>query len=133
MKHESRANTLLIELLLVILCFMIASVTLVEMFANAKQKSTLAKATSDAALETQNIAETLYATEDPEKEIAELGFEKGEEGWTLERDDYSLLITDGSEETGAGTIRALTVTALRDGEKLVEIPSTRYLPGEAEP
>ena len=51
MKHSNRANSLLLELLLVILFFMLASVTLVEMFGAARGKSNEARAIGSALLE----------------------------------------------------------------------------------
>ena len=65
MKEGSRASALLVELLLVILFFMISAAILVQVFANARLKSRTAKATNASMLEAQNIAEDLYAADDP--------------------------------------------------------------------
>ena len=68
MKEGSRANALLVELLLVIFFFMISAAILVQVFADAKLKSRTAHATNASMLEAQNIAEDLYAAEDPDAE-----------------------------------------------------------------
>ena len=66
MKERSRANTLLIELLLVIFFFMCSAGILVQVFANAKLKSKEAHVINASMLEAENIAEELYHTDDPE-------------------------------------------------------------------
>ena len=59
MKEGSRANALLVELLLVIFFFMISAAVLVQVFADAKLKSRTAHATNATMLEAQNIADDL--------------------------------------------------------------------------
>ena len=81
MKEGSRANALLVELLLVIFFFMISAAILVQVFADAKLKSRTAKATNASMLEAQNIAEDLYAGEDPDAILASYGFRAEGEGW----------------------------------------------------
>lgn len=133
MKFTGRANSLLVELLLVLLCFMFASITLVELFGASKGKSIDAHATNSAMLESQNLAEELYDTADPDAVLRSWGFaEKGEE-WVLEREEYELLVSRQLEETEAGTLRTMTILAERQGKKLSEVPSTRYLPKEGTP
>ena len=60
MKSGSRANALLVELLIVIIFFMFVSVTLVEFFAASREKSVAAQTTGAAILDAQNLAEELY-------------------------------------------------------------------------
>ena len=86
MKEGSRANALLVELLLVIFFFMISAAILVQVYADAKLKSKTAHATNFSMLEAQNIAEDLYSTEDPDAVLAEYGFTAEGEGWILEKD-----------------------------------------------
>ena len=59
MKERSRANTLLIELLLVIFFFMCSAGILVQVFANAKLKSKEAHVINASMLEAEKIAEEL--------------------------------------------------------------------------
>ena len=130
---KSRANTQLIELLIVIIFFMFTAVILVELFGAAKGKSLEAGAISSAALETQNIAETLYAATEPETELAALGFAQADGDWTLNREDYFLRVTEKQEETEAGMLRTFEVTAIRGEDTLISIPSVRYWPKEGTP
>ena len=142
MKEGSRANALLVELLLVIFFFMISAAILVQVFADAKLKSRTANAYNETMLEAQNIAEDLYASGDADAVLAGYGFTEQDGGWVLDRDGYSLKITLREEETDAGVIRTYDVSGIeitRDSsgtEKetvLLTLPSTRYIPKEVSP
>lgn len=133
MKEGSRANTLLVELLLVIFFFMICAAVLVQIFADAKLKSRTAHATNASMLETQNIAEDLYGSDDPDAVLAEYGF-TGENGtWTLERNGYLLKVTLRTEETASGTLRTYDVSGIEGEKTLLTLPSTRFIPKEVSP
>ena len=133
MREGHRANALLVELLLVIFFFMLGATTLVELFANAKHKTLQARATNVAIMEAENIADDLYGAEDPEKVLADLGFMKAEEAWTLETKEYTLTVTEKSEDTESGTLRTFMISGTGDGKDLFSLPSTRYLPKEVSP
>ena len=133
MKEGSRANALLVELLLVIFFFMIAAAILVQVFADARMKSRTAYATNAAMLEAENIAEDLYVAENPDEVLEKYGFitEGGE--WTLKRDGYLLKVTPREEETESGILKNYDISGL-DGDKvLLTLPSTRYIPKEVSP
>ena len=133
MRDGHRGNALLVELLFVILFFMLAAMTLTELFGEAKHKTLQARATNVAVMEAENIADDLYAAADPEAKLRELGFEENGEGWMLNRDGYTLTVTEKNEETEAGTLRIFTIDAYGDGKDLFSLPSTRYLPKEVSP
>ena len=133
MKEGSRANALLVELLLVIFFFMIAATTLVQLFADAKHKTLQARATNVAIMEAENIADDLYGTEDPDALLKEYGFSEADGVWTLAKDEYTLTVTRQDEEAEAGTFRKFTVSGTGDGKDLFALPSTRYLPKEVSP
>ena len=142
MKEGSRANALLVELLLVIFFFMIAAAILVQVFADAKLKSRTANAYNETMLEAQNIAEDLYAAKDPDTVLNGYGFTAQDGGWVLEKDGYSLKITVREEETDAGILRTYDVSGIEKThdssgtEKetvLLTLPSTRYIPKEVSP
>ena len=79
MKESSRANALLMELLLVIFFFMIGAAILVQLFADARHKSIQARAASESLAEGQNCAEAIYALDgddDPEQWLADYGFKR---------------------------------------------------------
>ncbi|MCR5565736.1 MAG: hypothetical protein K6F61_02705 [Clostridiales bacterium] len=142
MKEGSRANALLVELLLVIFFFMISAAILVQVFADAKLKSRTAHATNASMLEAQNVAEDLYVAESPDTVLKNYGFNEKDGVWTLEKDGYELRVTVLEEETDAGVLRKCDVSGVEiahdqsGAEKettLLTIPSTRYLPKEVSP
>ena len=111
MKEGGRANALLVELMIVIFFFMIASMTLVELFASSKLKSMEAKALNDSMLETQNIADELYGSENAEKTLTALGFQNENNVWTLEYDGYTIRVTHREEETESGILDTYDVAS----------------------
>ena len=133
MKEGSRANALLVELLLVIFFFMIGASILVQLFADAKLKSRQARATTVSIAEAQNLAEDLYGAKDPEALLAEQGYEKTEDGWSIQGDDYIIYVTETDEETEGGVLRTFRIESVRNKVTLFTIPSTRYLPKEVSP
>ena len=136
MKQRSRANALLIELVLVIFFFMLGSTVLVRLFADAKHKTIQARATNESIAVGQNVAESLYGAEDPENWLAENGFvpaEDAEKTWKLEEQEYTLYVAETSEEKKGGTLRTFTVYSIGEGKQLFTLPSTRYLPKEVSP
>ncbi len=133
MREGHRANALLVELLLVILFFMLGATTLVELFAGAKHKSLQARATNLGIMEAENVADDLYGAEDPDAVLQELGFTKENDVWILEKKEYTLTVTQRTEEAEAGEFRIFTISGSGDGKDLFSLPSTRYLPKEVSP
>ena len=136
MKQRSRANALLIELVLVIFFFMLASTVLVRLFSDAKHKTIQARATNESMAVAQNVAEELYGAEDPEGWLAANGFipaEDAEKTWALAEDEYTLYVTEASEEKKGGTLRTFNVSSVGEGKQLFTLPSTRYEPKEVSP
>ena len=133
MKNGSRANALLMELLIVILFFMFAAMTLVQIFGMSQSRSRQAMAANDALLEAQNMAETLYDAEDTESVLTEMGFTRNGEAWTLENGEYTLVVTEMLEETKTGVLRSTRVDAVYGEKTVISLPATRYLEKEAAP
>ena len=142
MKEGSRANALLVELLLVIFFFMISAAILVQVFADAKLKSRTAHATNASMLDAQNVAEDLYMTDSPVAVLDDYGFNEKDGVWTLEKDGYLLRVTILEEETDSGILRkcdvsGVEVTHEQSGDvkenTLLTIPSTRYIQKEVSP
>ena len=125
MKEGSRANALLVELLLVIFFFMIAAAILVQVFADAKLKSRTANAYNETMLEAQNIAEDLYAAKDPDAVLNGYGFTAQDGGWVLDKDEYSLKITVREEETDQHREAEDTDPRRRRQEEVVDITAPR--------
>lgn len=133
MKEGSRANALLVELLLVIFFFMISAAILVQVFADARLKSRTAHATNASMLEAENIADELYAAKDPDAVLADYGFAADDGGWVLQKDGYLLKVTLREEETEAGTLRTYDVSGIEGENILMTLPSSRYIPKEVNP
>ena len=133
MREGHRANALLVELLLVIFFFMIASMTLVQLFGNARQKSGTAEATNQSIMLAQNVAEELYGAENPETRLTELGFVMNGDKWELDRDLYTLQVTYREEKTEAGIVRSYDVSGIHMDQVLFTLPSAKYIPGEVSP
>ena len=133
MKEGSRANALLVELLLVIFFFMISAAVLVQVFADAKLKSRTAHATNATMLEAQNIAEDLYASEDPDAVLTGYGFIAEGDAWVLQKEGYQLKVTFREEETASGTLKTYDVAGIEGEKTLLTLPSTRFIPKEVSP
>ena len=133
MKEGSRANALLVELLLVIFFFMISAAILAQVYADAKLKSRTAAATNAAMLEGQNIAEDLYASDDPEAVLTDYGFTAQDGIWVLEKKGFVLRVTPKTEETESGILRTYEVTGTEGEKTLITLPSTRFIPKEVSP
>ena len=133
MKEGSRANALLVELLLVIFFFMISAAILVQVFADAKLKSRTAHATNASMLEAENIAEDLYTAKDPDAVLADYGFTAENGGWVLQKDGYQLKVILREEETEAGILRTYDVSGAEGENILLTLPSSRYIPKEVSP
>lgn len=126
MKHGSRVNTLLIELMIVIFFFMLASTVMVQIFADARKCSMRAGARTEALLEAQNIAELIAAGESVDKIIEDYGFRTDEDGWISEKGHYWLYIESGNMMSTTGNLRCSTITAGMDDTELFSIPCDRY-------
>lgn len=133
MKDSHRANTLLVELLIVILFFMLAATTIVELFASARQKSKTATIRTDSIMVVQNIADELYLSDDPESVLKEHKFVPSEDGWTADREDYHILVTNDEEKTAGGTFRRMEINVTADGKVLFTLPCNKYTAEEATP
>ncbi len=133
MKEGSRANALLVELLLVIFFFMLSAAILVQVYADAKLKSRTAHATNYSMLEAQNIAEDLYASDSPAAVLDDYGFSENDGVWTLEKEGYLLKVTYREEETASGILRTYDIAGIEGEKTLLTLPSTRFIPKEVSP
>ena len=130
MKPGTHENTLLMELMIMILFLMISSTVLIRIFEKAYLMNREAHRSTYALTDAQNIADRLYLSEDFEETLSGLGFTGlTEEGtWHLEREDYEIEAGYSLEETPGGAVRSGFVRALAGGEELFTLPCTRYLP-----
>ena len=126
MKSNSRSNALLVELLIVVMFFMLASTVLLQIFSTARNQSALSSSLIQALNAAQDMADRLYAAEDAESALKEMGCSQEEGLWRLPGQDYDLTIAVSSEEQPFGELHRYRVQAVRNGETLVDLPAARY-------
>ena len=129
MKTGNRGNALLVELLIVVMFFMLASTVLLRMFSAARDQGRQAELMTRALNEAQNVADTLYAAADPEAALESLGFVREGEAWALEGADYTVLATSSVEDREEGRMRAQAVRVTAAGETVCSLPCSRYEEG----
>ena len=129
MRSGNRSNALLVELLIVVMFFMLASTVLLQVFAAARNQSTRAELITRTLAEAQNIADRLYAADDPEELLNSLGFDQQSDLW-LQQDEtrqIEVQITDETDEYG--TFRRQEVRVTSDGKTLFTLPCSRWMGG----
>ena len=121
-----RSNALLVELLIVVMFFMLASTVLVRVFASARLESDRSEKLALALNGAQNAADGLTAADDPDAFLASEGFSKEGGAWVLERDGLTYTVTAQDEEAPGGVMRRQRVTAACDGEELISLPCSVF-------
>ena len=99
----------------------------------ARNQGVRAQVTNEALFAAQNLADRLYSAEDAEELLAQDGFLKAEDAWTLDCGAYALAVTLSEERVTGGTLRGAQVCAQYGGETLLSLPSVRYTPEEVRP
>ncbi len=134
MKTGNRSNALLVELLIVVMFFMLASTVLLQVFSTAHNQISRAGIRTRALNEAQNVADRLYAARTQEDEgavLAHLGYSSDESGTqALEKDGYTLTVHFDSQAREAGNMRLYTVEAYQADELLFTLPVARYEEGQ---
>ena len=101
MVKYNRQNTLLMEILIVVLFFALCSTVILNVFVGAHNQSARAGAQADALIAAQSLADRLYAADERKDALRQSGFAEDENGaWHLHCGAYDLLVTLG--ETAAG-------------------------------
>lgn len=130
MVKHNRQNTLLMEILIVVLFFALCSTVILNVFVGAHNQSEQA----DALIAAQSLADRLYAADERKDVLRQCGFAEDEDGaWHLHCGTYDLLVTLGEAVCPAGTMETAQVTALRQEKTLFSLPSARYVPEEVVP
>lgn len=124
MKTNNRSNALLMELLIVIGVFMLAAALLMRLFAGIhgmEERSRLIAVVLPAA---QSQADRLYAAEEPEEALRQMGYVQADSGWVCQSEGYISTVTLRPGENG-WMDQELTV---RDGggEVLLTLPCSRW-------
>ena len=136
MRNRNRSNVLLVEILIAVLFFMLSATVLIRVFATARNMTVRSGVESVAIADAQNVAEMLYAADDVDQTLKDMGFFSSHGAWSQNRGDYSLYVVGNSNATSAGELWSGTVSAfynLRnpdDGfvasEELFSLNCTRY-------
>ena len=126
MKSGTRSNALLVELLIVVMFFMLSSTVLLQVFATARSQSAQSGKLTKAVNEAQTMADRLYASEDAESLLTEMGCTQEDGLWRLSGEDYDLTVSLDLEQRPYGELLRYRVQAVCDGETLVDLPAARY-------
>lgn len=128
MANSKRQNALLVEIMIAVLFFALSSTVILDAFATAYRQSTYA-ATRDAAMEdAQNIAESLYVSDDAEAFLVDAGFVEEGGLWKREAENFSVQVALSQTKTEAGELHSAVITVLSGEETIFEIPGARYIP-----
>ncbi len=126
MKTGNRSNALLVELLIVVMFFMLSSTVLLQIFSTARSQSALSGQLNAAMNEAQNMADRLYAAQDPESELREMECVQEDGLWRLPGDSFDLTVSVSRDEQAGGELVRCQVRAVSNGNVLVDLPSARY-------
>ena len=126
MKSGNRSNALLVELLIVVMFFMLSSTVLLQVFSTARSQSALSGKMIQALNAAQSMADQLYAANDPESVLTEMGCIQEEGLWRLPGDDFDLTVAISSDQQPFGELLRYQVQAVSGGQTLVDLPAARY-------
>ena len=119
-------NALLVELLIVVMFFMLTTTVLLEVFTKADSFSARSELLTVSMVEAQNVADRLYASEDPEGLLKSLGDESRNGIWTLEKETYQMEAVISPEVEDSGTFRRQLVRVVSGGEEIYSLPCSRW-------
>ena len=136
MSGRNRSNVLLVEILIAVLFFMLSATVLIQVFVTARNMTVRAGVETRALAEAQNVAEALYAADDPDAALEAMQFKLYHGAWSRSDGDYTLYV-EGEErasEAGVswvGTVRAFysvrSVNQVRqEDEELFSLPCAHY-------
>lgn len=136
MDSRNRSNVLLVEILIAVLFFMLSATVLVRVFVTARNLTVRAGVETQALADAQNVAEALYAADDPDAALQEMQFKLYHGAWTRANGDYTLYV-EGEEKPAdagvswVGSVRAFYSSrnvdrARQEDEELFALPCVRY-------
>lgn len=129
MRSGSRSSALLVELLIVIMFFMIACTILIRVFAEARRQSANAERLTVSLAEAQNVADRLYAAEDPGALLDSLGFIQQDGLWILEAADYRMEADISEEPEANGIWRRQEIRVTAEDGVLFTLPCSTWKGG----
>ena len=131
MKNGNRSNALLVELLIVIMFFMLASTVLLQVFAAAHQQSDRSGQMISILNRAQDLMDRLYAADHPNLLLAENGFkQKDESSWENNGNEYegmNCLIVLSDQPTKNGVLHYFNLS-IKDNQDqtLISLKNARY-------
>ena len=136
MRNKNRSNVLLVEILIAVLFFMLSATVLVRVFVTARNMTVRSGVEAAALAEAQNVAEALYAAEDPDAALEEMSFRSSHGTWSKDCGDYTLYVTGELQPTNAGELWTGSVSAFyklrnpdqarQEDEELFSLPCAKY-------
>ena len=139
MKSAGKTNTLLMELIIVILFFSLSAVITLQLFVTAHEQSTLSHDKTMALLKAQNVVEEIQADEsDTLSGFIELEEDRYiicyNEDWepSGETGSYELSVQVGRKPSEYGTMMELDVRVHKDDKELCGLQTSRYLPAKGD-
>lgn len=123
------ANSLLVEIMIAVLCFALSATVILQTFVAARKQSDEAYDISAWLLKAQNLADRIYAADDPAA-LEEMQSGKIDESGAVviqQEDGVCFLVSLNNEKTEAGTLRKSLISVMKDGKTLLELPCTRYV------
>lgn len=134
--QRQKSNVMLMELIIVILFFSIATTITLQVFVLAHQRSNESLRMTYALNEAQDWAEQLSASRNPEALLQETGWKGGEGAYELKSldDKYTLVLNTSKEQTAAGEMLTARIEVYddvpADRPLLVSLSVKHYLPGD---
>lgn len=136
MGQKNRSNVLLVEILIAVLFFMFSATVLVRVFSSSRLLTVRSGVETQALKQAQDIADELYASDDPDEILQKRGFVNSHGAWTQDCGDFTLYVTSETVPTDAGELWQGEVRAfykLRDPSQarqadteLFALPCARY-------
>ena len=130
MRNGKKQSALLVEIIIAVLFFALSATVILQTFAAAYRQGVYASTCNNAMAEAQNLAGRLYVSDEPEALLEAEGFQAEGNVWSMDSDRYTLQVAFETTATAAGELYSVQITAVRNGEPILEIPCARYVPGE---
>lgn len=127
MKRRFSSHTTLIELTIALLCFLIASVTVLGLFTKAYRISQDGKQLRRAAVLAQDCAELIAGSQDAASALTDAGYGSGEDGQLCRNDgDLTVNVAINEEQTEVGALLMAQIRVMRNDDVLIELPAAYY-------
>lgn len=127
MNRNNRTNTLLVELMIVILFFALSVSVLVKMFSAAYTLSDVADVETRSLSVAQNIADEMKAATDAGAYLAENGFSQEGNRYSAEIEEYTIAVTLNEPRPSApGILTEAALTVIYDDKELFTLDCTKY-------